>query len=452
MVDLYGKKIAILGVGAYLNRRRQYLDPSLNIVCYADNDPHKWGTYPYGGAVECIAPQEMQRIGVEAVIIGVRPGESYAQLKAQSEGLGFTAYPLKMVTNQYIDTYEMMQREIAEKKVAGLFGEKRKGHRLILVNTPQVTSTIGDHAIATAEVLFLKKYFPEHEKIEIGDRFFWENRDEIKSHIYPSDVLLIQGGGYLGSLWKMWREDTVRYILQSFQSNTVIILPQTMFFEDDEDGKIQKSISQYIYNSHDNLIMCFREANSYKRSAEILKGAVARYLIPDTVLSMEYTGPAREKKGVAFCMKNDKETIWAREKQNEIISFLREQGYDVITTTMFYDEEIHSPEERECIVRKKMEELAGYCLVITDAMHCMVLAAISGTACIGIESITGKVGGIYQWLKTMPYIAYTDNPSEMAAMVENMKPYMEMQNHYDPSDFEDRFQQLADIIADSVAM
>lgn len=452
MENLRNKKLAILGIGGYFSEKRKYLDPALDIVCYADNDSSKWGTCPYEDGVKCIAPVEMKDREIEMVVIGIRRGKNYGQLKTQAEQLGFMTCSLNVLINQYIDVYEAKQREMSEQVVSSLFKDSAEGHRLILLNTPQVTSTIGDHAIATAEVLFLEKYFADYQRIEIGDRFFWDNRDEIKRRIYPSDVLLIQGGGYLGSLWRMWREDTVRYILQTYTKNHIIILPQTMFFEDSEDGKLQRSISGSIYNSHGSLTMCFREENSYKLSKEILDSRMPRYLIPDTVIGMEYTGPIRSKKSIAFCMKNDKETICSREYQNKIVSELRAQGYDVVTTTMFHDEKIYSAQEREQIVRRKMDELAGYRLVITDAMHCMVLAAVCGTACIGVESITGKVGGIYQWLKAMPYVRYTANISEIIGMVGEMEIYMDQHNSYEHSQFNGYFQQLADIISDAAAI
>lgn len=449
MVDLRNKKIAILGIGGHFQKKRRYLDPALRIVCYADNDPRKWGTCPYGDGIECIDPEQLKNRGIDLVVIGVRQRGICEQLKTQAEQLGFPSCSLDILVNQYIDVYEARRREMAEKEVAALLGSTG-GHRLILINTPQVTSTIGDHAIAAAEVLFLEKYFSDYRRVEVGDRFFWENRDEIKRRICPSDALLIQGGGYLGSLWRMWREDTVRYILQSYPENPVIVLPQTMFFEDSEDGRLQRAISRSIYNRHSNLTMCFREENSYKLSKEILHNSVPNYLIPDAVLSMEYTGTAKTKKSVAFCIKNDKETICGRQQQDMLLSRMKAQGCDVTITTMFYEEKICSPQHREQLVRSKMDELAGYQLVITDAMHCMALAAVCGTACIGVESITGKVGGMYQWLKALPYVRYTADLAETEEIIKELKPYMHRHNDYDHSPFDSYFQQLADIIGGAV--
>lgn len=449
MSELQNKKIAILGIGGHFNRNRSYIDPTLSIICYADNNPDKWGTIPYENGIKCVNPGELKNMDIDLAVIGVKKGIAYDQLEDTAKKMGLPVCSLDSVVNEYIDAYEEKRRELEKAAVSKLFEGSGRGHRLILINTPQVTSTIGDHAISTAEVLFLKKYFPECQLIEIGDRFFWDNRDEIKRNIYPSDVLLIQGGGYLGSLWRMWREDTVRYVLQSFTMNPIIILPQTMYFEASEDGRLQKSISESIYNSHGNLIMCFREENSFQLSMEILDN-VPHYLIPDTVTSMEYTGPLKEKKAVAFCFKNDKETLVSREKQNNMILKLQEMGFDVVNTTMFLDKQIHSSEEREQIVRQKMEELAGYRLVITDAMHGMVLSAVSGTACIGVESITGKVGGVYQWLKDLPYVEYAESPFVIDDLINKIRPYMDKHNHYERARLSSYFKQLTDIIGDAL--
>lgn len=87
---------------------------------------------------------------------------------------------------------------------------------------------------------------------------------------------------------------------------------------------------------------------------------------------------------------------------------------------MFYPAQIISAVDREQAVRNKMQELAGYELVITDAMHGMVLSAVCGTKCVGVETITGKVGGIYEWLERLKYVEYASQINEVYEKAVNL--------------------------------
>ena len=52
-----------------------------------------------------------------------------------------------------------------------------------------------------------------------------------------NDIILITGGGFLGSLWLYNGEENVRNILKEYPDNKVIILPQTIYFEKNKRGE-----------------------------------------------------------------------------------------------------------------------------------------------------------------------------------------------------------------------
>lgn len=82
-----------------------------------------------------------------------------------------------------------------------------------------------------------------------------------KSNNYQKDLLVITGGGFLGSMWLYNAENTVREIITDYPDNKVVILPQTIFFENNERGKKEFLKTSRIYNNHDKLTICLREKN-----------------------------------------------------------------------------------------------------------------------------------------------------------------------------------------------
>lgn len=441
------RQVAVLGIGNHFKTYKKVLDGHIDFLAYLDNDNEKWGKNLFGDGVPCISPEHIRDYDADTVVIGVAKGSVQGQLISQVEAMNLPYCFLDELVDLYIDEYEASERERRKRTVDDFFSGREGNHRIFLLNTPEITSTVGDHAISTAEMLFLRERFKDRTIIEIGDRFFWEYREEIAWQIYPTDVLLIQGGGYMGSLWRMWREDTIRYILQRYPDNHIVILPHTMYFEDTEDGRTQYAISREIYNSHRYLTVCFREKVSYERSADMFKEHVKRYLIPDSVLSMKYTGKRKIRNGVAIFFKNDKETLVSKEKQAEIRSYFENNGIELIETSMFLPEQVSDAKEREQLIRDKMEEIAGFRLFITDAMHGMVLAAVCGTPCIGVETITGKVGAMYEWIKELPYVEHDGTGDGVIKKVELLMG-IEKRYEYSCSELDTYFDRLGEIIWD----
>ena len=79
---------------------------------------------------------------------------------------------------------------------------KREKSVIFLLSTP-THGNLGDHAIAYAEIRFLKKVGLGERFMELNADFYtleteWLQRDVIR----PEDIILIHGGGFLGTLWE----------------------------------------------------------------------------------------------------------------------------------------------------------------------------------------------------------------------------------------------------------
>ena len=119
--------------------------------------------------------------------------------------------------------------------------------RLILIGTP-LHGNLGDHAIAEGEYAFLKEHYPKYTVVEIPMLMYPSLRRRICKWIYPKDVILLNGGGYLGNVW-YYAEKVVFDILKRFPNNPVLFFPNTMYYKDSNRTAWQKEKASGIYAS-----------------------------------------------------------------------------------------------------------------------------------------------------------------------------------------------------------
>src|SRR5690606_3315814 len=132
----------------------------------------------------------------------------------------------------------------------------KKESRLFLFQTPAHTN-IGDHAIAEAEIVFIKRNFPNRVLIEINQVYHFKIIDYIKANINNHDILLLHGGGNLGNQY-MHEERIRRNVIENFNQNKIVIFPQTIYYTLDEIGQKELSITQEIFKEHKDLTLIAR--------------------------------------------------------------------------------------------------------------------------------------------------------------------------------------------------
>lgn len=316
----------------------------------------------------------------------------------------------------------------------------RKNRNIILMNTPEHTN-IGDHAIAEAEKLFLKRNFPQYGIIEITDEMYYKYRSEVKKYVNKEDIIVITGGGFLGSLWMEKGESAVRNIMTDYSENKIIIFPQTLYFEENEYGNYEKNISQQVYRSCKDLIIMLREEMSYKTASDLIGNPERCILVPDIVLSLKGYDFERERKKAALCLKSCKESILSEKHKQILVELVQKRVGITDKITMHADSPI-DVKERWKIIKSKIEEIGSYKVVITDALHCMILCAISGTPCIAINNISGKLKGVYQWISKLQYIEFVDNLGQIDNALEKVINISNSEFDFEYGTYEDIIKKL----------
>lgn len=286
-----------------------------------------------------------------------------------------------------------------------LFAVNRKP-AFILLNSPDY-SNLGDHAIALAERKLFQRLFPEAEFIEISCQQYIRENLLIQNVIQDEDILIITGGGYLGSLW-LWLEDITKNIIERYPKNKIIIFPQTMYFENSGLGESEKKSLSAVLNSHTDLTIMLRDQASYRLAAELLGDSVRKLLVPDIALSLEYEG-AFDRSGSLVCIRDDKEAMGINEIHIERILGQKKIETGKFTTISADDVFL---DNREKHVMALLDRIRQSSVVITDRLHAMIFCAVTNTPCVAFDNLSGKVSESYQWIKENPHIVLCEKEED----------------------------------------
>ena len=338
-------------------------------------------------------------------------------------------YPLRRLHGKLHDLNEKIK---LRKKYCAEF--KKNPKTVFLLLTPE-HGNLGDHAIAKAETEFLKKLDINYIEIT-GDKLNkmkWANQLDV----FNGFPILLQGGGYLGTLWYE-AEVILRDLLTKNKKSNIFILPNTIFYEENEWGKeeLQKSIK--IYNKHKHLTIFAREQTSYDLMKSIYHDV---RFVPDMVLSLKIDNNSHERKGCLLCLRSDCEKTLTKEQVLNIrLQAENLFGTDVTDTDMVVTGKV-TVEQRDTALQAKFEEFSKSQLVITDRLHGMIFCAITGTPCIVVNSKSPKVKGCYEWIKHLEYIRFVENSNDIITEFQEIskKAY-----HYDNSHLIPYYQALAE--------
>lgn len=299
---------------------------------------------------------------------------------------------------------------------------KIKGKKAILIGTSD-RSNIGDHIIALSECDFIRKALPDFIFAEITEDHYYIDSEAIKREIHPEDILFITGGGFLGSLW-MYEENLVRDVIKSFPDNNIIILPQTIYFSEDEKGQAEQRKSQGIYNYHKHLTILTREPRSYQLAQKLFP-KIKTGLFPDMALLLEsfkHASTLEDSRNdlvkinnasnhsahlsgemALLCFRDDKERMISDIVPKKIKAIL-EKDHISWQNTSTLCKGIHNGdirlEDRQRRTQDKIDEFASANLIVTDRLHGMIIAALAGTPCIAFDNESHKVSEIYKtWMR-----------------------------------------------------
>ena len=316
---------------------------------------------------------------------------------------------------------------------------------LYLIGTPMHTN-VGDNAIVFAEIEFLTQMGIARKNIkEITVQEYQKYETHfVRRMNHPKRLILMHGGGNMGNQW-LEEEYFRRHVMQQLPENPMIILPQTFSYSDDEEGREELAKSLPSYNGRKGLTIVAREKTSYDLLRKCYPDTES-LLTPDIVLSMD---PAvldvkkTERNGVLFVMRRDGERVLTDEETNVVMQAVERKHMNYRVTDMITAMSVDK-NNRKAILKEKLNEFASAELVVTDRLHAMVFAAISGTPCVVLKNNNHKIMGTYDWIRDLPYIRFADDAAQAKAYVLEFERMPAC--HYDYSALGPRFDELRNLL------
>ena len=326
-----------------------------------------------------------------------------------------------------------------EKKIASirfdLFG-KGTNKRVFLIGTPE-HSNLGDAAITLGERTFIGRYYEEYAIVELSTYDFNRWYKDIASEIREDDIIFLQGGGNLGNRF-LNEENVRRKVIQDFQSNPIVIFPQTIFFDDSEEGKAELEISRKIYNCHPNLTILLRGNKSFCMAKEYFPNArLICCLDMALILKKDYRF---QRKGILLCLRDlNDESGLSRELYDNILSTVEKVDPEYIKTNNLYHniptEDIHRDIRWEAVTAE-LKRFSSVSVVVTDRLHGLIFSMITSTPCVLLSAFNQKIPEFYEMVNGSNGIFFIDydisklnGAIEMAYQIDDIK-YPEVDEDY----------------------
>lgn len=290
------------------------------------------------------------------------------------------------------------------------------GKKIYIMNVPE-HGNLGDQAITKAELEYLNKYFSSSDIIEIPSKMISYKLKELKEVIKKNDILFLHGGGYLGTIWPE-EEEIARVVIKNFFNNKIIVLPQTMYYEESNFGKAYLESSKIIYNNHPDLHLCAREEKTYEAFKENFPNTHA-VQVPDIVLYLNESKEQWIRQGMLVCFRNDKEAVKSNDVEMKLKLVSRKMNLKITYTDTVIDK-IVTKKNRNKELEKKFEEFKKSKVVVTDRLHGMIFSVVTGTPCVALNNKSGKVKGVYQWVKHLDYIKFVEEIEDLEIAIKEV--------------------------------
>lgn len=268
--------------------------------------------------------------------------------------------------------------------------ELRQKKKVLMLATAEHRN-IGDAAIDLAEQNLLLQYFPDYFQVEFSTYEMPRKYNFLQAIVNPSDILFLNGGGNMGSLYRE-EEELHRRIVQDFPNNKIVVLPQTIFFADTPEGQAELALSARAYNHHKDLTIFARGRESCDFACRHFHNAKVR-LMADVVLSLQ-RDYGFDRRGILLCLREDGETVLAQQKQ-QILDTVHRLDPGVEIRTNMAEQDI-SRVDRAAVVNGELQRYARHRVVVTDRLHGMIFAAVTGTPCVVLDNATHKSRDFYE--------------------------------------------------------
>lgn len=156
---------------------------------------------------------------------------------------------------------------------------------------------VGDLLILVGTINFFKN---NSINVKLNLSTYNTNDIHLNNKITKNTTIICHGGGNFGDIYEI-HQKLRESIVEKFPNNTVIILPQTAFF----NNELKKEESKKIFKNHKKLVMFARDESTYKIFKDFTDKA---YLMPDMAHELYGSLPKNKKnKNILYFLRKDVE-------------------------------------------------------------------------------------------------------------------------------------------------
>ncbi len=312
--------------------------------------------------------------------------------------------------------------------------------KVFFIYTP-CHGNLGDHAIVYAQEKFINTLVPKRDIIEFTATEFRMYNTIIKNYVMEKDLILINGGGNLGTIWEE-EDNLVSEAIDTYRNNKIVVFPQTCYYSDNQEGKERLSRNHSIYKNARDLTIFLRDKRSYDFCLD--KFSDIKFMFaPDIVLFLDDLNFECNREGCLLVFRSDKESVLNNSTNQNVKDYLNSKNITFSCTDTVIEKHVNM-HSRNVNLSKKWNQFASSRLVITDRLHGMIFAAITNTPCIALDNSSKKVSGVYEWMTHLSYIKVCLSENEL---INSIDEFYEKENcKYSNIEIRENFETIYNIL------
>ena len=269
---------------------------------------------------------------------------------------------------------------------------------------------LGDLAITRAQIDFLTARLPDHDVVEVPISRTTAWLPTLRAEVGPDDIVTLVGGGNTGDLY-----DDIQHlrelVIRSFPANPVISFPQSADFSRSAYGRLALARARRVLAAHHDVVLLARDSRTHAFFEEAFPGTRTA-LAPDVVLTLDRSRPPVDRQGIVLALRDDAETLTSGPVRGLVERLAAERDAVRRRDTHIGDVRL-SRALADAELDRAWADFRAARLVVTDRLHGMIFALVTGTPCVALDSRTGKVGQFHtDWLTGVPSVRLVRSPDE----------------------------------------
>lgn len=276
---------------------------------------------------------------------------------------------------------------------------------------------IGDLAIGYAQVCFLRRLLPNYAIHSIPLSRTYKVLRRIRSGWAPDDIALLVGGGNMGDMYPRAQRGR-EFIAGYLKNKATVSFPQSLIYTTEMARLSSGRREARALGRNPMLTLCAREQTSLKA----MRGTFSNQVVyaPDIVFSLlnemrDLDQGVRDDR-VVLTLRQDGERARSSDADGLIRRVVTAAGFEVCEQDTAVPDLLVDESNPFGLVEWMISIYRRSEAVVTDRLHGMIFAAITGTPCVVLPNTNHKIAGSYHaWIEGqcpfITYLAELDEPS-----------------------------------------